>query len=48
MKLNNEQGAHGLLPFVKYSYPLADNGLNRAACISIFRKLVCILNFLRT
>ena len=28
-------GAHGLLPFVSYSYPLAENGLSRSACIRI-------------
>lgn len=28
-------GNHGNLPFVKYSYPLADNGINRAMCEQI-------------
>ena len=28
-------GNHGLLPFVKYSYPLADNGINRNMCYQI-------------
>lgn len=32
-------GSHGLIPFVKYSYPLADNGLNRAACNAILKKV---------
>lgn len=32
---NARTGNHGLLPFVKYSYPLFDAGINRAKCIEI-------------
>ncbi|MCK9452538.1 MAG: phosphoadenosine phosphosulfate reductase family protein [Bacteroidales bacterium] len=32
-------GNHGLLPFVKYSYPLADNGITREICIKILESL---------
>ncbi len=38
-EVGQRTGAHGLLPFVKYSYPLADNGLTRAACISILKRV---------
>lgn len=31
-------GNYGLLPFVKYKHPLADNGLTREACIKILKK----------
>jgi hypothetical protein len=32
-------GNHGNKKFVQYSYPLADNGLNRDACIDILNKV---------
>ena len=38
-EVEQRTGAHGLIPFVKYSYPLADNGLNRACCIAILKKV---------
>ena len=38
-EVGQRTGAHGLIPFVKYSYPLADNGLNRAACIAILKRV---------
>jgi hypothetical protein len=38
-EVGQRTGAHGLIPFVKYSYPLADNGLNRTACITILKKV---------
>jgi len=31
-------GAYGLLSFVKYSYPLMDNGLTRDACKAVLKK----------
>ena len=31
-EIGQRTGNHGNLPFVKYSYPLADNGLTRAHC----------------
>jgi len=37
-EIDKRTGTHGLLPFVKYSYPLAENGLNRSACIAILNK----------
>ena len=37
-EIGQRTGAHGLITTVKYSYPLADNGLNRAACIAILKK----------
>lgn len=37
-EIDQRTGAHGLLSFVKYSYPLADNGLTRAACIAILKR----------
>jgi hypothetical protein len=30
-------GNHGLLKFVKYSYPLVDNGITRSMCIDILK-----------
>lgn len=44
-EIEQRTGTHGLLPFVKYSYPLADNGLNRAACILILKKAGLYPNF---
>jgi hypothetical protein len=38
-EVGQRTGAHGLLPFITYSYPLADNGLNRSACISILKRV---------
>jgi PP-loop superfamily ATP-utilizing enzyme len=38
-EVGQRTGAHGLIPFVKYSYPLVDNGLNRSACIAILKKV---------
>lgn len=32
-------GNHGNKPFVNYSYPLADNGITRAMCLSILDKV---------
>lgn len=32
-------GNHGLLPFIKYSYPLADNGITRQMCIRILESV---------
>lgn len=37
-EVGQRTGAHGLLPFIKYSYPLFDAGLNRAACIAILKR----------
>lgn len=38
-EVGQRTGAHGLIPFVKYLYPLADNGLNRSSCIAILKKV---------
>lgn len=32
-------GNHGNLPFIKYSYPLADNGITRKMCIQILESV---------
>jgi len=32
-------GNHGNLPFIKYSYPLADNGITRKMCIEILKSV---------
>jgi hypothetical protein len=37
-EIEQRTGSHGLLPFVKYTYPLADNGLTRSACITILKR----------
>lgn len=34
---NLRTGNHGLLPFVKYSYPLVENGINRRMCHEILQ-----------
>jgi len=38
-EVGQRTGAHGLISFVKYLYPLADYGLNRNACITILKKV---------
>lgn len=38
-------GSHGLLPFVKYSYPLADNRISREGCYIILDKAGLRPNF---
>jgi hypothetical protein len=38
-EIDQRTGNHGNKKFVNYSYPLADNGLNRAACITILKKV---------
>lgn len=38
-------GNHGLLPFVKYSYPLAENGITREGCKKILNKVGLLPNF---
>lgn len=38
-------GNHGLLPFVKYSYSLADNGITRAMCYQILDSIGIRPNF---
>ena len=38
-------GNHGNKPFVKYSYPLADNRITRSGCISILDKAGLAPNF---
>lgn len=44
-EIDQRTGNHGLLPFVKYSYPLADNGFNRAMCEVLLRKADLHPNF---
>jgi PP-loop superfamily ATP-utilizing enzyme len=38
-------GNHGLLPFIKYSYPLAANGITREMCLRILETLNLQTNF---
>jgi len=38
-EIDMRTGNHGNKPFVTYSYPLADTGLNRTACITILKKV---------
>lgn len=38
-------GNHGLLPFVQYSYPLADNGIDRRMCYEILNAAGIAPNF---
>lgn len=38
-------GNHGLLPFVKYSYPLVENGITRKMCLSILKAAGILPNF---
>jgi hypothetical protein len=38
-------GGHGNKPFVNYSYPLAENGITRAMCIEILKKVNLYPNF---
>ncbi len=44
-EIDKRTGNHGLLPFVNYSYPLAENGLNRNACMVILKKSGLYPNF---
>lgn len=44
-EIDMRTGAHGLLPFVKYTYPLADNLLSRKACITILEHAGLAPNF---
>lgn len=37
-EIDQRTGNHGNKPFVKYSYPLVDNNLNRQSCIYILKK----------
>jgi len=37
-EIDQRTGNHGNKKFVNYSYPLADNGLSRYACIAILKK----------
>lgn len=37
-EIDMRTGNHGNKKFVKYSYPLADNGISRAGCIAILKK----------
>lgn len=37
-EIDKRTGNHGLLPFVNYSYPLADNGIGRKSCIDVLKK----------
>jgi hypothetical protein len=37
-EIDQRTGNHGNKPFVKYSYPLADNGLSRSSCKIILQK----------
>lgn len=36
-EMDKRTGNHGLLPFVKYSYPLVDLGINRRMCVEILK-----------
>jgi len=38
-EINQRTGNHGNKKFIDYSYPLVDNGLTRAGCISILKKV---------
>lgn len=38
-EIDQRTGNHGNKKFVNYSYPLADNGLVRGACISILKRV---------
>ena len=44
-EIDKRTGAHGLLAFIKYSYPLADNGINREGCIVVLKKTGLYPNF---
>lgn len=44
-EIEQRTGNHGNKPFVNYSYPLADNGFNRMACISILKRVNLYPNF---
>ena len=44
-EIDQRTGNHGNKEFVKYGYPLADNGLSRAACITILKKADLYPNF---
>ena len=38
-EIDQRTGNHGNKKFVNYSYPLADNGMSRAACIDILKRV---------
>lgn len=44
-EIDKRTGNHGNKPNIKYSYPLADNGLSRSACISILKSFNLMPNF---
>ena len=44
-EIDQRTGNHGNKPFVKYSYPLADNGITRAMCIDILQAAGLMPNF---
>jgi hypothetical protein len=44
-EIDQRTGNHGNKQFVNYSYPLADNGLSRNACITILKKANLYPNF---
>lgn len=44
-EIEQRTGNHGNKPFVKYSYPLADNGITRAICIEILQTAKLMPNF---
>jgi hypothetical protein len=44
-ELDQRTGNHGNLKFIKYSYPLCDNGLSREACKNILKKVGLLPEF---
>ena len=44
-EIEQRTGNHGNKKFIKYSYPLADNGINRNACKTILEKAGLLPNF---
>lgn len=44
-EINQRTGSHDLYSFITHSYPLAENGLTRAACIAILKKVDLYPNF---
>lgn len=44
-EIDQRTGNHGNKPFVRYSYPLADNGITRSMCIEILQAAKLMPNF---
>lgn len=44
-EIDHRTGNHGNLPFIKYAYPLADNGITRSMCIEILIAAGLMPNF---